>query len=114
MAVSRRAAIGTLAGTAVAVSTGTAFALVRREPTREEREFIEAIAFLHPNGRAAAVHALELGLSPRELYQVDLISGSASERPQLRFNKGDERRHVFVTPIDFHHEPTGVSVARAI
>ncbi len=114
MTVSRRAALGALVGTATAVATTSALAFTGPDFTSEERSFIEAIAFIHPNGRAAAIHAIQLGLRPSELYQVDLLNGVSSERPQLRFNKGDAHRHVFVTPIDFHHEPTGITVARAI
>lgn len=112
MAVTRRAALGAMVSVSAVAVPALAFA--SQAPTKEEADFIAAIAFLHPNGRAVAIHALELGLRPSELYEVRLVGGAKQELPELRFNKHDTARRVFVTPIDFFHDQSGVSVAREI
>lgn len=113
MEMNRRSLFGGLAVVAAATAAVPAKAALSRKPTETEIEFVRAIAFLHPNGFEAAIHALELGLDPADLYAVDLHGpGVWAEMPRLRFNRLDRTRRVWVSPIDVYHDRTGITYAR--
>jgi hypothetical protein len=113
MDMNRRSLFGAVALTTVAAATVPARAALSRQPTDEEINFVRAIAVLHPNGKEAAIHALELGLDPADLYAVDLMGpGVWKEMPRLRFNRLDRDRHVWVSPIDVFHHRTGITHPR--
>lgn len=108
----RRDLFGGLALVAAAAAV-PAKAALSRKPTELEIEFVRAIAVLHPNGFEAAIHALELGLDPNDLYAVDLHGpGVWKEMPRLRFNRLDRTRRVWVSPIDVYHDRTGITYPR--
>lgn len=114
MSMNRRSLFGALVVATTAAATVPAQAALKRQPTDEEVNFVRAIAALHPNGKEAAIHALELGLDPADLYAVDLLGpGVWQEMPRLRFNRLDRNRHVWVSPIDVYHDRTGITHPRA-